>query len=580
MNDRFVNFFVFDSRFGELDQSPGDIIYFLSSDEKINQDENKRYIITGICTTIINLCGNFNTSTCCDYLVTDSSEMSILPIAEDLYFYISLKLKSGPATSSCFTSAMMSMAPINKGFSKSDSCLSPFHICETHSRKQLLQNVLMMIKKILFLNVEPPKRDEKTGKFSESFKSSVNFYMPIILNIFDWNELSITQLWSTSVFISKLPTNVNHEFRKELKELHSKNDFIYGLILTNKSQVIAHTTDPELTNILTLLVSKRYRLYYPYSVKEKENHIHWTIGFNFDTENGNSYGTNLASVKSILFSSYWSKNKTKNDFVNLITPPLFWNEKTLALAALKYNSVILIIVFDPLQADADRDLNSFKDLVSPVLINCDSFNNDNKTENDVFIEEIDSRFKRKAGAKLFCNFKKNKIQLLKNRIQNADFDLLKYATVFANETNFFILNELMNQKSDSSLFLNNCENFFSESTESEGGFLLKKLSNLSTSSMPPNLNNDNPLNYARRNYECANSYCNKADVIKVENKSELNSKDKEKLIVHTKSVIPLNSGFFLFVEQKNGKFTNIFIKNKLKGISGTVEYCEAIDDCI
>ena len=94
MNDRFVNFFVFDSRFGELDQSPGDIIYFLSSDEKINQDENKRYIITGICTTIINLCGNFNTSTCCDYLVTDSSEMSILPIAEDLYFYISLKLKS------------------------------------------------------------------------------------------------------------------------------------------------------------------------------------------------------------------------------------------------------------------------------------------------------------------------------------------------------------------------------------------------------------------------------------------------------------------------------------------------------
>ena len=36
MNDLFANFFVFDSNFGLTDQSPGDIIYFLSKDDQLN----------------------------------------------------------------------------------------------------------------------------------------------------------------------------------------------------------------------------------------------------------------------------------------------------------------------------------------------------------------------------------------------------------------------------------------------------------------------------------------------------------------------------------------------------------------
>ena len=60
MNDLFANFFVFDSNFGLTDQSPGDIIYFLSKDDQLNQDANRRFIVTGICTAIINLCKVFS----------------------------------------------------------------------------------------------------------------------------------------------------------------------------------------------------------------------------------------------------------------------------------------------------------------------------------------------------------------------------------------------------------------------------------------------------------------------------------------------------------------------------------------
>lgn len=553
MHDRFSNFFVFDSQFGLDDQSPGDIIYYLSIDDKVNQDVNRRFIITGICTAILNLCMNFNTTSSCDYLITDNREMSFLPIGDGLYFFISLKIKNS-SISSCFTSAMMSMAPLNKGFYRNDTLLSPFQSGTTNSRKQILQNVLQTIKKVLFLNVEKPKRDDKSGKFSDSFKNSVSFYMPIILELFDWNDLSISQLWRTSVFLNKLPTYVNSDFRKELESITLKNDFIYGLILCNKNQVVAHTTEPELTNILALLVLKKYKVYYPYSVKEKENELHWTIGFNFGAENGNSYNCNSATFKSLFFNTYWNKSaKNKKDFFNVITPPLIWNDKTLALAALKYNQVVLIIVFHPSQINVEKDLEDFKNLVSHILINCDSFNNENKTENEDFSDEIDSRFKKKAGAKLFCNFKKGKIQLLMNRIQNTDFDLIKYGIVFANETNFFIRSELM----------------------------INKLINEKKISI---INEDGDKNSLDRSLQYNDDEISDFILFKSESNDEkLKKKKNEKLFVHTKSLIPMNSGFYLYFEQKDEKFTNVFIRNifnKQKGISGALDHCHAIDDCI
>ena len=191
------------------------------------------------------------------------------------------------------------------------------------------------------------------------------------------------------------------------------------------------------------------------------------------------------------------------------------------------------------------------------MIKCDSFNDENNTQNDDFKDEIDIRFKKKPGAKLFCNFKKGKIQLLMNRIQNADLDLIKFGVAFANETNFFIRNELM-MKNLPDIFSSDDKKFRSE------------LNCMSESSQFA-YDDDSSINSSLQ--------CNELENICF---IESTNEDKNEKLngLHTKSLIPLNNGFFLFFEQKNEKFTNVFIKNKQKGISGALEYCQAIDDCI
>lgn len=563
MNDLFANFFVFDSNFGLTDQSPGDIIYFLSKDDQLNQDANRRFIVTGICTAIINLCKVFNEVSYCDYLITDNREISFLPIGDGLYFLLSLKLRSDLPFASCYASTIMTIPPSVKTLFKYD--LNTFHKRAPNSRKQILQNVLLMIKKILFINVERPKRDLESGKFPESFKSAVNYHLPLILSCFDWNDLSFTQLWGTSVFISKLPININRDFRSKLNEFQNQNEYISGLILTNKNKIIAHTTDPEIANILNFLVSNKYHLYYPYNnLKDKENVLHWTIGF---TKNEDKSGG---------FFSVSSK-KNKNEFVNLYMPPLILNDKMVALAALRYNLVVLIIIINPKLIDVNTDLTNFKQMVEPVLIKCDSFNDESNVELTDFQDEVDSRFEKKSGAKLFCNFKRKKVQFLVNRIQSNDYDLIKNGIIFANEVNSFIQNELM-KKPPSIQFLNSIENEFKEKNSSfelnnNGGFISVN-SEFKSTFICENSINSTQVSVS----ENLSSF--DARLLSVVKGESVENEDAEESAVHTKCLLPLSNGFYMFFEQMNEKLTNVFLKYKPKGITQSLEQFHAIDDRI
>lgn len=474
MIDRFVNFFLFDSHFNELDQSPGDIIYYRSNDDLLKQDSNLRFIATGVITTINSFCKLFGEEYC-DYMITNDCENAFLPIGEDLYFYVSLKLQTKQPTQSYLAPPMITNLNL---------VLPPSHIFASNTRKIILKNVLTMIKNILFLNIQQPKRSPN-GKFPDIFKDEVNVYLPKILDLINWNNLSYTHIWKSSVFIAKLPKMTNIEYLNELKSLQNQNEFIYGLILTNKNKVIAYTTEQELANILNFLVKKKYKVYYPYKLKKKVNSIHYVIGI-INHENG--------CIKNKLDT---------DDFMSVVTPPLLWKDQTFALVALKYNNVKLIAVIDLKNVDLENDLTQFQSLAEPLLRKCDLFNDENNTDFENLKEELNSRFKKNSGAKLSCNFRLNTIQILANKIAPNEMDLIINGILFSNEANLFIKKELMKKR---------------------------------------------------------------------ENKEE---NDDE-----TECFIPFNYGFYLYFEQRNKKYSNMFMKTKQKSFSNSLELFHMINEII
>lgn len=513
-----MSFFLYDCHFNISDQSPGDIIYCLSNNEQLNQDINQRYIVTGIITAINEFCKVFDDQSFCDYLITSDCENAILPIGEDLFFLLSLKLPNKSVVSSNMVPSVISsssMNSINIGINKLDPNAFPFYISTPNTRKLILKNFLNMVKEILFLNIQPPKRDLKTGKFPDIFKREVNNYLPKILELMEWDNISYTHIWDSNVFITKLPGTSNLDFKDQLTTLQAQNTFVNGLILTNKNKVVAHTTEPELANILNFLIKKKYKVYFPIKLKKKNNTTHWIIGI-INHENG------------------CIKSKVKNgDFMSVVTPPVFWKNQNLALATLKYNMVKLIILIDLSQADLEIDLNNLKKQAEPILRQCDSFNSPNNSGVEKLKDDLDSRFKKHPGAKLSCNFVKNSIQILANRVQSSENDIIDFGIFVLNEVNLFIKKELMKSANIKSQFANNGS---------------------------PNNSNDD------RNLEEMNQIAKKEDNVQIRNNIE--------------SLIPFYFGFSLYFEQRNNIYSNLFMKIKPKGLTNALELMHMTDEII
>ncbi|OHT02045.1 hypothetical protein TRFO_30962 [Tritrichomonas foetus] len=359
MNSLF-NFIVFDSIVEEKEGAVNDVFYSFSTNNEFNNDENRKMIEVGILTTFIFFCNNFKPNNNCDYIFTGKREICLIHIGESVF--ISASLISTVAT-----------------------------------HRLVLQSVLNSIKNILFLNILPPKRNGN-GKITNEFQTGINKFLPQIISLIRWNDLIFTELWDASLPLVGLSQQSRNLFEYDLREVQNDNDFIFGLILTVRDKLIAHTTDPELSRLLITLIFSKFSFFFPRKLKKKENVLRWIIGY----------------------------NKEQNGSINVFTPPIIWNGKKYAIAALQYNKVRLIMILDPNKTDLYSQLNTITKKLSLIMFRCDSLDDPTMKIKNIFGKQI--------GAKLIHMPASKELKLLTNKLQQYDYKTIENGMLIAYKT--------------------------------------------------------------------------------------------------------------------------------------------------
>lgn len=348
-NYSLFNFMVFDSRVPMEEGALNDVLFYFSSSQ--DNDEFRPVNEAGILTTFLLVPERFKSTDLCDYVFSGKREISLLHIGEELFFEASL-LSNKP----------------------------------TH--RVVLKNVLETCKNILFLNLPKPKRNQN-DEFDQNWKNSLKSLMPDILNTIRWNDLVFTQLWNAYLPNISIRDEIRESINSELARISEKYDFIKNAIITLQDKVVSSIHDDELLSIvLPMLVTSKFRPYFPRKCKKRENLMRWIIGF----------------------------IKEPDGSLTCYSPPLFYGDKIYALFALQLNKVRLILVIDPKKISLSILTEVSKD-VYPIMKKCDhssSISNSLKKSKN---------FGDKIGVKL-CH-KESELELINHQIQQFNFNSIE-----------------------------------------------------------------------------------------------------------------------------------------------------------
>lgn len=614
MFDDLLNFTVFDTHIGDSEDATNDIIYCYSADGKSDGDENRRLVDTGILTAFIDFGRVFNTNSICDYILTDKREIALLPVGSDIFFSVTLGQKSVMSQSSSLSSMSHSghkQSSIRSSSPKpkqppSFKSFNPFQkhdlsfgsnrtkTCFSQTRKQLLLNSLTTIKNILLLNVEAPKRDPKTNKISDAFRYGSRMYIPHILPLINWRELSLISFSGSSILLSMFSSFFYNDLQSHLMAIQNQHEFIHGLILTNHKQIVASTTDSELSNLLAFLVLKKYHPYYPYPLTDKGGILHWTIGF---SRNAHAF--------------QFSKNdETRNDsapsFINIVTPPLFWKGENYAIAALRYNKVRLIVIIKPKITNLDQNLRELCRSAERIIMQVESTNHGSSGSS-----LIDSKFSKISGAVFSFNFTDKVFKMIINRIQSHKIKPILNGITLANEMYVFIKKNLNQQLDSTEKNATDSSMTFSNTIRKNDKSLRYSPAARRTTrrsyheSYDQNLKIhqcDIPLPKSKQGFVGFDTSSDSENELKsalsptltdlvsalpsfesdvgVEERSSYTGSDSKISVPNPSGLIPLCSGFAMFFEEEDSNFSGVFYRMKQKNISDSIRHLKNVENNI
>lgn len=351
------NLFIFDSNVPPVEGAKIDIIYYYPPC-KTAEDNNKRDIEAGLASAFIFFCKHFKPSEPCDYVFSGKKEISLLDLGKGIILCCSIH-------------------------------------STTSTKRRLLHQILSTIKDILYLTIGPMNIVD--GKIQEGWITLLQNVMPHIIEVINWRDSVFDYLLdaflpSTSHFkLASDDTSIN------IDAVLARFPMVQSIIFAWRNKIIFYENcDPSVAKLLTLLVFNKFKTYFPFKIKKREDVMRWTVGF----------------TKS-------SKG------VEIYTPPVFIKDKISALAVLQLNKIRVIILLDPRKTTDINDLQKFSKAVNTIALKLD------RAESRHF--EKDNCFGASVGVKLTHLVDSHRLIISNNKVEAYDYGVIEKGILLSHE---------------------------------------------------------------------------------------------------------------------------------------------------